>query len=96
MMTPSGYAVVTTWGLWALGLAILLIAALMWCHDVNRKLKYIMSRLHKTGKGSEDMDLVALGGASASGKVISPLAAFLIIAGAIVLLFVLPLWLLNR
>ena len=58
-MTPNGFNLVTTWGFWVLGLGILLMVALIWCHDVNRKLNFIL-------------------------------------AAAVLIFFVLPLWVINR
>lgn len=95
-MNSNGFSVVTSWGFLLFGLGIFLVVVLMWCYDVNKKLNYILGRLNKIPKGREEMDLVALSGVSKSGKSIPLHVAFSIIAAAIILLFFIPLWLLNR
>ncbi|OGX24920.1 MAG: hypothetical protein A2787_03255 [Omnitrophica WOR_2 bacterium RIFCSPHIGHO2_01_FULL_48_9] len=99
-MGSSGFNFVITWGFLGLGLGILLIIALLWCRDVNRKLNYILMRIYKFGsdKGKEDNDLnsVEHRPVAGTGKAVSPLVAVGIIIGAIILLFLVPLWLINR
>lgn len=97
-MNASGVNLVTTWGLLVITFVVLLAVALVWCHDVNRKLKFILARLYKGGKASEDIDLILLERNPKAGtsKTVPPLLAFFILAVAVFLLFVVPLLVLNR
>lgn len=97
-MNPNGFHSTVSWGFWILGSGILLTAVLLWCQEVNRKLKYILARLHKLGKGAEDLDLVLVERSAGAfdSKMVPPLVAVSIIGIAVVLLFLLPLWFINR
>jgi len=105
-MNPFNVALVTTWGLWILSVAILVAGTLVWCHDVNKKLRYILGRLDVPNKEIETQiipDFIPRGGIGAAvphkapqSKAVPPLVAVCIIGAAIIILFVIPIWLINR
>lgn len=105
-MNPINVALVTTWGLWILSVAILVAGALVWCHDVNKKLHYILARLEVTDREKDEQIIPDIPSRerivptsphkAPSSKAVSPLVALCIIGAAIIILFVIPIWLINR
>ena len=92
---------ISAWGLGILGLGIILIVVVIWCHTVNQKLRYIMGILEKTDPGIEDKSLIDSRPfkRSVSGltdRSISPIIAVMIIGAAIFFLFIIPVWLINN
>lgn len=98
-MNSAGFNFIITWGLWILGIGIILVIGVLWCLDVNHKLRYILSRLGDTGPG-KDSEFFAgtknLAPSAAPAGSIPPLVAVGIVGIAILLLFIIPVWLINK
>ncbi|MDP2653159.1 MAG: hypothetical protein Q8Q08_03910 [Candidatus Omnitrophota bacterium] len=100
-MDSAGLRFVSMWGLWILGAVMLLAVALIWCHEVNKKLNEIMVRLDELGKSGNGSYLAGSHPAghnpgASSSRTVSPFIAVFIIGAAIFVLFIVPLWLVNR
>ena len=96
-MGLSDFSLVTTWGFWIFGIVLILTIAL-WCHGVNKKLLYILGRLEKIERRAEQANASALKKNinAAADKFISPMVAVYIIGVAIFVLFIIPIWFINR
>jgi len=100
-MNSSGASFFSKWGLWLCAVSVIVMVALLWCQGVNRKLRYILERLDvlSGGKGqgfAEYFDAPETGKKFVPDRSIPPLAALCIIGIAILVLFVLPIWLINQ
>lgn len=100
-MNPLGYGLVVTYGLWILGIAIILTISWIWCNDVNQKLRYILEQLEKIGRESDGQSIIEIKSFERKvsvppGQSVSALAAVFIIGTAILVLFIIPIYLINR
>ncbi len=79
--------------LWIAGIT-LLIAAFLWCRRVNEVLEYILGRLEKLdgkkGGGRLPADSIS------REDIIPPLLVVGIIGAAVLFLFIIPIWWINR
>ena len=93
----NSFSFVTTWGLLIFAVAFILTVILVWCHDVNQKLRYILERLEKIGREKDDKFNPLAGNISAApSKAVSSIVAVGIIGAAILFLVLIPIWLINR
>lgn len=100
-MDSEGLGFVTSWGILIAGVGIIFIIFAVWCHDISEKLRYILEILQKGERGNVYNITTGHGLPAASPQVASgkPVPAFMtagIIALAVVIFFILPIWLLTR
>ena len=89
-----------SWGFWIWGIGIISAVAIVWAHDVNQKLHYLLrqagGRAREEGNrfikahnpSAQKRDLVS--------KSVSPIVGICIIGAAIFFMIIIPVWLRNQ
>ena len=100
-MDSVAFNLFVRWGFWILGIGIILAIIVVWCSDVSQKLSYIIDLLAKTAQENHQKSIENLNSVKSDikrdhGKTISPVVAVCIIGGAIIVLFVIPILILNN
>jgi hypothetical protein len=96
-MNASGINII----LWVLAGGVIFVIVFLWCHDLNQKLRYILGVIEKMDRENSQLPLPTphlpqrQAGVPA-GKTVSPMVAFGILGLAIFLLFIIPIWWINR
>ena len=96
-MGLSDFSLTTTWVFWILVIVLIWTIA-FWCHGVNKKLHYILGRFEKMDRRRDEANSSALKQKTntPADRSIPTLVGALIIGVAILILFVIPLWFINR